>query len=129
MTPTDDDLWGVGATDTRAALNYIIPKTHIRFLRDLKPWTQYGDYLFVHAGICPGRSLEEQYEHDLFWIRDRFLSSTEDHGMIVVHGHSVKRTVDQQPNRIGIDTGACYSGVLTALVLQDDQRRFLQTGS
>ena len=29
-------------------------------------------------------------------------------------------------NRIGIDTGAFRSGVLTALVLEGDQRRILQ---
>ena len=31
-------------------------------------------------------------------------------------------------NRIGIDTGACVSGVLTCLVLEGDTQRLLQTG-
>jgi diadenosine tetraphosphatase ApaH/serine/threonine PP2A family protein phosphatase len=31
-----------------------------------------------------------------------------------------------RPNRIGIDTGACYGGKLTALVLEDTRHRFLQ---
>jgi serine/threonine protein phosphatase 1 len=32
-----------------------------------------------------------------------------------------------QPNRIGIDTGAVFSGRLTALRLQDGERSFLET--
>jgi len=123
----EDDLWGDGPTNTRAALACIIPEKHIKFLRDLEPWARHGDYAFVHAGISPGISLERQNERDLLWIRERFLSATDDHGMVVVHGHSISRTVDIQPNRIGIDTGAFSSGVLTALMLQDEDRSFLQT--
>ncbi|MGB1548636.1 MAG: serine/threonine protein phosphatase, partial [Alphaproteobacteria bacterium] len=33
-----------------------------------------------------------------------------------------------QPNRIGIDTGAYASGVLTCLVLDGAEQRLLQTG-
>ena len=32
------------------------------------------------------------------------------------------------PNRIGIDTGALYTGVLTCLVLEGQEQRLLQTG-
>ncbi len=33
-----------------------------------------------------------------------------------------------RPNRIGIDAGAYMTGVLTALVLEGEGKRFLQTG-
>jgi serine/threonine protein phosphatase 1 len=36
--------------------------------------------------------------------------------------------VEWRPNRIGIDTGAYLSGMLTALVLEGSERRLLQTG-
>ena len=107
----------------------IIPKAHIDFLRSFRPWYQSGDYLFVHAGIMPGLHIEDQDEVDLRWIRDRFTNSQEDHGALVIHGHSITDAVDERPNRIGIDTGAYASGILTALALEGEERWLLQTGS
>lgn len=46
---------------------------------------------------------------------------------MVVHGHSIAPEVDERDNRIGIDTGAYYSGQLTALGLEGTQRWTLQT--
>ena len=73
-------------------------------------------------------SLEDQTPEDLMWIRDEFIRSRQDHGHIVVHGHSITEEVEWMPNRIGIDTGAYYSGLLTALVLEGTDQRLLQTG-
>lgn len=128
ITPLEADLWGDGATDTRAALNHMIPEEHIGFLNNLALSVRFGDYFFAHAGIDPTLALDRQSDHDLLWIRHPFLTSTQHHGAIVVHGHSITRSVDFQPNRVGIDTGAWRSGVLTALVLQDDEQNLLQTG-
>lgn len=105
-----------------------IPASHVRLFRSMVDYVQIGDYLFVHAGIFPGRPLDQQQAHDLRWIRDEFLDDESDHGVIVVHGHTITRDVDCRPNRIGIDTGAYASGVLTALALEGTTRRFLKTG-
>jgi serine/threonine protein phosphatase 1 len=105
-----------------------LPQSHVEFLRACKPMHLEGSYCFVHAGIRPGVELDKQSVEDLIWIRDEFISSEVDHGCIVVHGHSIIEEVEWNPNRIGIDTGAYYSGMLTALVLEDDQHRLLQTG-
>jgi len=110
----------------RAALARNLPEAHERFLRGLGLSHVEGDYIFVHAGIRPGVALDAQNPDDLLWIREPFLSSSLDHGKVVVHGHTPGRTPDQRANRIGIDTGACYGGRLTALVLEGTQRRFLQ---
>ena len=59
------------------------------------------------------------------WIRGEFLSSNADHGCCVVHGHSISREPVMRSNRIGIDTGAYYTGRLTGLVLDGAERRFL----
>ena len=88
-----------------------------------------GTYLFVHAGIRPGVVLEAQREDDLVWIRDDFLRSRDDHGMIVVHGHTIAMRAESLPNRIGVDTGAYATGRLTAAVLEDGTRRFIDTAS
>jgi serine/threonine protein phosphatase 1 len=62
------------------------------------------------------------------WIRDEFLDSDENFGKIIVHGHTITRAPEAKENRIGIDTGAFASGKLTALVLEGDSGRFLDTG-
>lgn len=85
-----------------------------------------GDYVFVHAGIDPAVPLSEQKRSDLRWIRDHFLNHQGPLEKVVVHGHTIFERVTDCGNRIGIDTGAFRSGVLTALVLEGDQRRILQ---
>lgn len=104
-----------------------IPAEHIEFLRTFGDSFRFGDYLFVHAGIRPGIDLADQDGRDLRWIRDPFLESTDDHGMIVVHGHTIVPREEEHPNRIAIDTGAFRSGVLTAIAIEDDQRWYIAT--
>jgi serine/threonine protein phosphatase 1 len=89
------------------------------FLGGLQTILRYGDYAFVHAGVRPGVALEDQSENDLIWIREPFLSSGADHGAVIVHGHTPVDAVEVCRNRIGIDTGAVFSGNLTCLVLED----------
>jgi len=103
-----------------------IPQEHIAFLRSLPDHVTIGDYLFVHAGIRPGVPLGQQQSADLRWIRNGFLDSDTDHGVTVVHGHTISAEPEAMANRIGIDTGCYAGGALTALVLEDDQQRFLQ---
>ncbi len=105
-----------------------IPAEHQAFLRDSSDTMRVGDYLFVHAGVRPGVALADQTQADLRWIREPFLNHDGDHGFVVVHGHTIAEEVDVRSNRIGIDTGAYRSGVLTALGLQGTSRWFLQTG-
>jgi serine/threonine protein phosphatase 1 len=98
----------------------------LAWLQSLKLYHRVGDYLFVHAGIVPGRRLEEQEEKDLIWIRHSFLNSKRDHGFRVVHGHTPADEPELRPNRIGIDTGATFRGELTAVALSDtEEPRFL----
>jgi len=104
-----------------------IPAAHVDFLRNFVDSCRFGDYLFVHAGIRPGISLEQQRQADLRWIREPFLLDETDHGFVVVHGHTIARSVQERPNRIGIDTGAYRTGVLTALVIEGSHRGSIQT--
>ncbi len=124
------EIGGVG-TDTleRVRLDLIrtLPPAHLDFYRGLALWHAAGDYLFVHAGIRPGVDFGDQEDDDLMWIRGEFLDSDADFGRVVVHGHSIRPEPDVRPNRIGIDTGAHYTGRLTCLVLDAETRRFLNT--
>ncbi|HWI87385.1 MAG TPA: metallophosphoesterase family protein [Sphingomonas sp.] len=108
-------------------LPFYIPEAHRAFLRAMHDGIQFGDYFFTHAGIRPGVPLDEQDREDLRWIRAPFLDSDQDHGVVVVHGHTVRDEVEIRPNRIGIDTGAYATGVLTALGLQGTERWLIQT--
>ena len=113
--------------EARKALQEKLPADHLTFLKGMVLAHEIGDYLFVHAGIRPGIPVAEQDPHDLLWIREPFLSTTEDLGRIVVHGHTISPEVEERPNRIGVDTGAYHTGRLTCLVLAGDSRTYLQT--
>lgn len=103
-----------------------VPASHVEFLRSFDDTFRAGDYLFVHAGIRPGIPLAEQAPSDLRWIREPFLTDRAEHGFVVVHGHTIREAVEQRANRIGIDTGAYRTGVLTAVGLEGTDRWFLE---
>jgi serine/threonine protein phosphatase 1 len=103
-----------------------VPIEDLEFIARFEDMVAVGDYLFVHAGIAPGVPIEEQKTADLRWIREPFLSHEEDHGRVIVHGHTIAPRPVVRGNRIGIDTGAYDSGRLTALVLEGTGRRFLE---
>jgi serine/threonine protein phosphatase 1 len=63
---------------------------------------------------------------DLRWIRERFLNNVGPLSHVVVHGHTIFEDVQDKGHRIGIDTGAFRTGILTALVLEGTQRRYIQ---
>lgn len=111
----------------RQHLQTAMPEAHVSFLHGLALSAEFGDYFFAHAGIRPGIGLHRQIEEDLLWIREEFLQSTLDHGKVVVHGHTPEEQASFRRNRIGIDTGAYMTGVLTALVLDGTEQRLLQT--
>ena len=102
-----------------------LPDSHLEFFRTLQINHSVGDYFFVHGGVRPGIPLREQSDRDCLWIRKTFLNSETDHGAMVVHGHSISGQPEIRHNRIGIDTGAYRSGVLTCLVLAGEGREFL----
>lgn len=120
-------LSAISAAQAVEAIRRAIPTEHAAFLKSFADTFRFGDYLFVHAGIRPGVSLEEQNQSDLRWIRDPFLLDETDHGVVVVHGHTISSEVEERPNRIGIDTGAFATGVLTALAVEGRERWYLDT--
>lgn len=124
------DTAKIGAMSEADALEVVrsaIPKEHVDFLESFDDSCRFGDYLFVHAGIRPGVEIDQQTQADLRWIREPFLFDNTDHGFVVVHGHTIRPEVEIRPNRIGIDTGAYRTGVLTALAIDGDQSWLLDT--
>ncbi|MEW6266559.1 MAG: metallophosphoesterase family protein [Thermodesulfobacteriota bacterium] len=94
-----------------------VPREHYDFFDSLPLYHETDDYIFVHAGLRDGLPLAAQDPDDLLWIREEFIYSNYDHGKLVVFGHTPTRRPVVQPNKIGIDTGAVYGGLLTCLEL------------
>ncbi len=106
-----------------------VPREHLAFLAGLPQYHLHGEFLFVHAGVEPGVALEAQRPQSLRSIRGPFFR--EPHGLpfVVVHGHT---PTDGRPlvgpDRIGVDTGATATGILTAIAIDGEtqQPRFIQ---
>jgi len=111
--PTNKDIEGI-----RADLYEKCPLSHKQFYQTLATHFELDNYYFVHAGIKPKVKLAQQSIEDLLWIREEFLSSTRQHGKIIVHGHSVTEAPEILANRIGLDTGAYASNNLTCAVFE-----------
>jgi len=124
ITPPDSPDFA-DLPDLSARLGAAMPASHRDFLRGLGRSIRFGDFFFCHAGIRPGVPLERQSGQDLSWIREPFLSSTRDHGAVIVHGHTPVKAPEVRSNRIDVDTGAVYGGPLTVLALEGTDYRFL----
>ena len=122
-------LAGQSERGALAIVKDAIPPEHAQFIGSMADTLTFGDYLFVHAGIRPGVDLSLQSQADLRWIRPPFLDHEDEHGFVVVHGHTISDGIDERPNRIGIDTGAYRTGILTALGLEGEERWTLDTAS
>ena len=109
------------------AVRAAIPAAHVKFFEEFIDTCRFGDYLFVHAGIRPGVELDDQRQSDLRWIREPFLLDETDHGFMVVHGHTISSDIEERSNRIGIDTGAFATGLLSALAIENGERWHLDT--
>ena len=127
--------WGIGVYDAelrakptkalRDAFAAALPLRHRVFFENLAIHERHGDFLFVHAGVRPGVTLEKQKKADLTFIREPFLSSEADHGFVVIHGHTAGSRPVIRPNRVCIDTRAYASGVLTCFVVDGAAKGFL----
>jgi serine/threonine protein phosphatase 1 len=115
-------------TAARDALIQRMPATHLLCLQQALPMLTLGDYAFVHAGVRPDKPMTEQVEEDVLWIGAEFTASTQRFEKIIVHGHSITDDAQLAGNRIGIDTGAYRSGMLTALRIEDGGLGLIQTG-
>jgi len=117
-----------------------IDPDHIKWLRSL-PSILRDDarkFVFVHAGIDPRRYPDEPEEVRL-WTRSPIFFRSQKwperevlDGILVLHGHTPTQDFkpDQQPRRINVDTGACFGGPLTSVVLAPGEApRFLSAAA
>ncbi|MBW0150464.1 MAG: serine/threonine protein phosphatase [Phenylobacterium sp.] len=121
-TRTDPEAWAVA----REAFAATLPGDHKTFYDELELITEVGDYAFVHAGVRPGVALAHQTERDLLWIRGEFLQAPGPFGKVIVHGHTPMEAPQMTPHRLGLDTGAYATGVLTAARLDEAGQKIIQ---
>lgn len=107
-------------------LDHKVTPAERAFLKGLELSLSVGDYFFAHAGARPGVPLDQQSERDLMWIRNSFLDSEDGFEKVVVHGHTPAAEVHVDRRRIGIDTKAYSSGILSAVRLHGEARLVLQ---
>lgn len=109
--------YGISRSDTPKVRKKKIPPDHLKFFKTLLPYYETDQFIFVHAGLIPGRELNEQSLYDMQWIRQTFIDSDDDFGKRVVFGHTHFSEPLVEDNKIGIDTGAVYGGSLTCVEL------------
>ena len=111
----------------------VLPPEHLDFFRNLKSWYRDENGIYVHAGLPPGVEPEDATDDDRLWIRGAFINSSWKWDRVVVFGHTpqydqTSRFVNpqkmpwrplNQPEKIGIDTGAAFGGPRTAVLLPE----------
>lgn len=122
---TSMEEWDRACTELRASM----PSEHYHFLSNLSLSVRIGDFVFVHAGMRPGRPVDQQTEHDMLWIREEFLNDPTPLDAMIVHGHTPTERPFRDHRRIGVDTGAYLSGRLTAARFERDGVEFITTNS
>lgn len=115
--------WFAVAEDLKA----LMPEAHHAFYRGLALSHTEGDYVFVHAGLRPGRPLDRQDDWDLMAIRDEFLHHPGRFPHRVVHGHTPVEAAVVKDDRVNLDTGAFWSGTLTAAVIEGTSLRLIDS--
>lgn len=116
--------YGVAATEEQPpdsvleAARAAVPRDHVAFLENLPILHRTSDKLFVHAGVRPGISIEDQDEEDLLWIREPFLSYRQNFGPVIVHGHTAIDFPEHRGNRVNLDGGAGWGRPLYAAVFE-----------
>ncbi len=94
-----------------------LPDEHRIFLKGLLPYYETSGYLFTHAGILPEEDYRTAPLDRLLFVRDVFLNDDQAIEPVVVFGHTPFETPFVAPGKIGIDTGAVYGNMLTAVEL------------
>jgi serine/threonine protein phosphatase 1 len=112
--------YGIPLADPGRDVAAALPAEHLAFFRELEPSYLTPPFLITHAGIDPDRSLADQREVDLLWIRERFIARPHGLPYTVCFGHTPRREVlIDLPYKIGLDTGCVYGNKLSCIELTE----------
>ncbi len=99
---------------------------HLGFIKGLRTSHRTGNLFFAHAGADPALPIGGQEAATLLWGCDSFRTAERNDGVWVVHGHYVVELPSAEHGRIAVDTGAYFSGRLTAARIADGKVTFLE---
>jgi len=99
---------------------------HLGFIERLRESHLAGNLFFAHAGADPVRPTDDQDIETLLWECENFRTTEREDGIWVVHGHFVVEEAAAERGRIAVDTGAYFSGKLTAVRIADGEVSFIQ---
>jgi serine/threonine protein phosphatase 1 len=142
-----------GATKTYEAFFSCSKSTQDEILNYLKSLPYYHTinvnrkkFLLVHAGIRvtdkdPVGRIPKQSKEDLVWIREEFIYHPAIPGITVVFGHTPVEYIDgscaernaiwydnKHSDKIGIDGGCVFGGLLFALCLDNMREYYVEKG-
>ncbi|MDH3349778.1 MAG: metallophosphoesterase [Desulfobulbaceae bacterium] len=119
----ENTLESYGASDLRNLRQLtFMPESHRAFFHNLVPYHETKEYIFVHAGLVNNLSLSEHTHTQFCEGRDFNLFDNNSREKTIIFGHTPFTTPLVTPYIIGIDTGAAYGNLLTAVELP--ARRF-----
>ena len=106
-----------------------ILKIHGKFFKSLKPYFLTDRYLFIHAGIRIGVSLEKQNLVDMVYIREEFFNKKHNFSQKIIFGHTEFDKPQIWEDKICIDTGCgkYKNHPLTAFVSEEGKEYFIQS--
>lgn len=124
-------FWNYGGDKTAESYGSFdnIFKVHGDFFKSLKFYHLTDKYLFVHAGINPKYSLEEQNEVDMVYIRRNFYEHKHNLPQKIIFGHTEFDTPQIQEDKICIDTGCgkYKTAPLTAIICENGRETFVNS--
>lgn len=124
-------FWNYGGDKTAESYGSFdnIFKIHGDFFKSLKFYHLTDNYLFVHAGINPKYSLEEQNEVDMVYIRRNFYEHKHNLPQTIIFGHTEFDTPQIQEDKICIDTGCgkYKTAPLTAIICENGRETFVNS--
>lgn len=98
----------------------VLPPDHLDFFNNLETIVEFDQFICVHAGLNPRRTLDSQVDAETYWIRDEFISNPHPFGKLIVFGHTPWRDIFVNiPYKVGVDTGLVFGNKLTCLELRE----------
>lgn len=109
-----------GGDSTLASYGNEVPSNHLRWMKNLPTMHVDEHRIFVHAGVDPTKTLDEQTDEFLLWHRyseDADIGHGKRH---VVHGHTPNpQGPEKLSSRTNLDTLAWNTGRLVIAVFDD----------